>query len=92
MGKGPAREACFKVVRENADLTFLADSTYDEGKDMSAAMRRNRLHTHMHNEMQSIEIAASCVVEFPDAPWELRLELARHAGTSQGMPGCSSDD
>lgn len=44
---------------------------------MSQRMRRNRIHTHMHNEMQSIEIVAQCIADFPDAPWELRMELAR---------------
>src|SRR5215471_18089803 len=45
--------------------------------DMSEASRRQRLHQHMHNEMQSLEIAAQCLVDFPDTPWELRMELAR---------------
>ena len=31
----------------------------------------------MSNEITSLDIAAQCLVEFPDAPWELRLELAR---------------
>jgi hypothetical protein len=75
--KGPARESCFKVVQENTELSFLADPMYEQGKDMSERMRRNRLHTHMHNEMQSIEIAAQCLADFPDVPWELRLDLAR---------------
>jgi hypothetical protein len=75
--KGPAREACFAVVEDNSKLSFNADPHYEKGKDMSLVMRRNRVHTHMHNEMQSIEIAAQCLVDFPDAPWELRMELAR---------------
>lgn len=75
--KGPAREAAFTVVAENSKLSFNADPSYDNGKDMSPRMRRNRVHTHMHNEMQSIEIAAQCLADFPDAPWELRMELAR---------------
>ena len=75
--KGPAREACFTVVEENSQLSFNADPAYAKGKDMSERMRRNRVHTHMHNEMQSIEIAAQCIADFPDATWELRLELAR---------------
>src|SRR5262249_54981059 len=28
-------------------------------------------------ETRSLEIAAQCVAEFPDAPWGLRMELAR---------------
>jgi len=75
--KGPAREACFTVVDEASQLSLTSDPAYDQGKDMTARMRRNRLHGHMHNEMQSIEIAAQCLVDFPDAAWELRMELAR---------------
>jgi hypothetical protein len=75
--KGPAREACFTVVQENADLHGQAGESYEHGKDMSAAMRRHRLHTHMHGELQSIEIAAQSLVDFPEVAWELRMELAR---------------
>jgi uncharacterized ferritin-like protein (DUF455 family) len=31
----------------------------------------------MHNEMQTLEIAAQSLADFPDAPWELRMQLAR---------------
>ena len=75
--KGPAREACFRVVEENTALEARADPAVEPGKDMCDANRRNKLHTHMHNEMQSIEIAAQCLVDFPEAAWELRMELAR---------------
>lgn len=75
--KGPAREPCFTVVEDNSKLSFNAGPDYETGKDMSDSMRRNRIHTHMHNEMQSIEIAAQSLADFPDAPWELRMELAR---------------
>ena len=67
--RDPAREACFTVVHVHKDL-------YDyEG--MSDVSRRQRLHRHMHNEMQTLEIVAQGVADFPDAPWELRLQLAR---------------
>jgi len=75
--RGPAREACFTVVEENSKLSFNADPDFEKGKDMSEGMRRNRIHTHMHNEMQNLEIAAQTLVDFADAPWELRMELAR---------------
>jgi len=65
----PARENCFKVVHRAADLA--------DYSDMSEIARRQRLHKHMHNEMQSIEMAAQSLADFPDAPWELRLSLAR---------------
>jgi uncharacterized ferritin-like protein (DUF455 family) len=67
--KDPAREACFQVASIHAELHDYAD--------MSEISRRQRLHRHMHNEMQSLEIAAQSLADFPDAPWELRLELAR---------------
>jgi uncharacterized ferritin-like protein (DUF455 family) len=46
---------------------------------MSDTARREILHRHMTNEMTSVDMAAVCVAEFPDAPWELRMELARQA-------------
>jgi uncharacterized ferritin-like protein (DUF455 family) len=67
--RDPARESCFTVVQMHKDL-----HDYD---DMSEISRRQRLHRHMHNEMQTLEIAAQGLADFPDAPWELRLQLAR---------------
>ncbi len=65
----PAREPCFKVVHDAADLADFAD--------MSDVARRQRLHKHMHNEMQSLEMAAQSVADFPEAPWDVRMGLAR---------------
>jgi uncharacterized ferritin-like protein (DUF455 family) len=65
----PARESCFRVV---SDATELADHD-----DMSETARRQRLHKHMHNEMQSLEMAAQSLADFPDEPWDLRMSLAR---------------
>ena len=65
----PAREPCFRVV---SDATQLAD--YD---DMSDVARRQRVHKHMHNEMQSLEMSAQSLADFPDTPWHIRLGLAR---------------
>lgn len=67
--RDPAREACFTVVDLHKDLW-----DYD---DMSDISRRQRLHRHMHNEMQTLEIVAQNLADFPEAPWELRMELAR---------------
>jgi len=67
--RDPAREDCFTVVHLHKDL-----HDYDS---MSEVSRRQRLHRHMHNEMQTLEISAQSLVDFPDAPWELRLQLAR---------------
>ncbi len=65
----PSREPCFKVVHDAADLSDFSD--------MSQASKRQRLHKHMHNEMQSLEMAAQSLADFPDAPWDLRMCLAR---------------
>jgi uncharacterized ferritin-like protein (DUF455 family) len=65
----PARESCFKVVHDAAELADFAD--------MSDVARRQRLHKHMHNEMQSLEMAAQSVADFPEAPWDVRMGLAR---------------
>jgi uncharacterized ferritin-like protein (DUF455 family) len=67
----PAREACFTCVN--------LDSEMAEWPDMSDLSRRERLHRHMNNECGALEIAAQALADFPDAPWELRLRLARQA-------------
>jgi len=67
--RDPARESCFTVVHIHKDMHDYAD--------MSEVSMRQRLHRHMHNEMQNIEITAQSLVDFPDVPWELRMQLAR---------------
>ncbi|MGH6628660.1 MAG: DUF455 family protein [Burkholderiales bacterium] len=67
--RDPARETCFTVVQLHKDL--------HDYEDMSEVSRRQRLHRHMHNEMQTMEIAAQGLADFADAPWDLRLQLAR---------------
>jgi uncharacterized ferritin-like protein (DUF455 family) len=65
----PARDACFKVVTDQAQM-----AKHPEG---SLEARREQLHGDYNNEIQSLEIASQSLVDFPEAPWELRLELAR---------------
>jgi hypothetical protein len=67
--RDPAREACFTVVHSDAEM--------QDWPDMSPLARRERLHRHMNNEVGGLEIAAQMLVDFPEAPWELRLQLAR---------------
>ena len=67
--RDPARDDCFKTV-DTEDEMFA-------WSDMSPISRRERLHRHMNNEIGSLDIAAQCLADFPDAPWELRLQLAR---------------
>ncbi|HMH53018.1 MAG TPA: DUF455 family protein [Candidatus Acidoferrum sp.] len=66
---GPAREACFTVVTDQAEMA--------KHPDGSLLSRREQLHGDVNAEIQSLEIAAQSLADFPDAPWELRLELAR---------------
>jgi uncharacterized ferritin-like protein (DUF455 family) len=65
----PAREPCFEIVH-------LHDDVPDNGIfDLDS--RRGRIHGDVNQEVQTLEIAALCLADFPNAPWELRLELAR---------------
>jgi len=68
----PAREACFHIAQHDSEMAVFEDN-------MSEAARRERLHRHMNNEMGALEIAAQCLADFPDAPWDLRMQLARQA-------------
>ena len=65
----PAREDCFKVVHLHTELM--------DSVGMTPESMRQRLHRHMHNEMQNLEITAQTLVDFPEADWELRLQMAR---------------
>ena len=65
----PARDACFRVVRSDAEM--------EEYEGASDVARREVIHRHMSNEITSLDIAAQMLVDFPDAPWELKMELAR---------------
>lgn len=67
--RDPAREPCFQVAQ-------MGDEMF-ETSDFSEVSRRERLHRHMNNETGAIEIAAQCLVDFPEAPWDLRMQLAR---------------
>src|SRR6516165_4541910 len=67
----PQREAVFKVAQTDSDMHMYPTLT-PEGQ-------RERLHRHMNNEMGALDIAAQCLADFPDAPWELRMRLARQA-------------
>ncbi len=68
----PAREECFRVAQLDSEM-----QKFETG--MSEDARREKLHRHMNNEMGALEIAAQCLADFPDSPWELRMQLARQA-------------
>jgi len=65
----PARDPCFRLVLSDTEM-----HEYEAGHPLA---RRETVHRHMSNEITSLDIAAQCLAEFPGAPWELRLELAR---------------
>ena len=65
----PAREACFQVVTDQNQMNKFAHG--------SIGHRREMLHGDVNEEIQSLEIAAQSLVDFPDAPWEIRMQLAR---------------
>ena len=67
--RDPARESCFKVVHSHSEMCA-PNITSESG-------RREFLHRDVNNELQSIEIAAQTLVDFPEAPWALRMQLAR---------------
>ncbi|MFQ5702922.1 MAG: DUF455 family protein [Gemmatimonadales bacterium] len=67
----PVREDCFEVVDTEMEMKTWTD--------MSDVSRRERLHRHMNNELGALEIAAQCLADYPDAPWKLRMRLARQA-------------
>jgi uncharacterized ferritin-like protein (DUF455 family) len=70
-GPSPARDARF-VVRER----------WSEMDNFPAEDPRHALeflHRQMNEEVNSLEISARNLCDFPDADWELRLSMARQA-------------
>ena len=67
----PAREPCFHVVNSDAEMM--------DWPGMSDESRKERLHRHMNNECVALEIASQALVDFADAPWDLRMCIARQA-------------
>jgi uncharacterized ferritin-like protein (DUF455 family) len=65
----PAREPCFNVVNDQAQMHKSVEGSLEH--------RRELLHSSVNEEIQSIEIAAQCLADFPDEPWDIRLCLAR---------------
>ena len=65
----PARDERFTVVQLWSEMENFAPD--DPMKDAEF------LHRQMNEEINSIEMCARSLVDFPDAPWELRMEMAR---------------
>lgn len=66
---GPARDARFDVKERWSELDNL-DATNPEHQT-------EFLHRQMNEEINSIEISARNLTDFPDAPWALRMAMAR---------------
>lgn len=67
--RDPARESCFEIVHLHSEVPTV------NGLGLEA--RRRRIHREYNQEVQTLEIAALCLVDFPETHWELRMELAR---------------
>ena len=67
--RDPAREPCFEIVHLHSDVP--------SSEGLGPEARRKRMHREYNQEVQTLEIAALCLADFPEAAWELRLELAR---------------
>jgi uncharacterized ferritin-like protein (DUF455 family) len=65
----PARESCFQVVHLHHEMW--------RSVGFSPTGQRETLHREFNTEVQGMEIAAQSLVDFPDAPWALRMEIAR---------------
>jgi uncharacterized ferritin-like protein (DUF455 family) len=65
----PARDSRFAVVQLPQELCEFPPGTAD--------WCRESLHRHFNTEVQSLEIAAQSLIDFSEAPWELRLDQAR---------------
>jgi len=68
-GDGPARDSRFVVKERWAEM-----HNAPEGDPIAT---QEFLHRQMNEEVNSIEISARNLVDFPDAPWELRMAMAR---------------
>ncbi len=68
-GEAPARDARFTVVERWADCVNLPDDHPEKQLEF--------LHRQMNEELNVLENAARSLAEFTDAPWKLRMSLAR---------------
>jgi uncharacterized ferritin-like protein (DUF455 family) len=69
LAPNPARDSRFDVKDFWQDMTNLPPDHPDH--------RNEFLHRQLNEEINSIEIAARNIADFPDAPWELRMQIAR---------------
>lgn len=67
----PARESCFTIAHHESEMNARRDHSIESVRSM--------LHREYNAEAQNCEIAAQMLIDFPEAPWELRMQLARQA-------------
>ena len=67
--EGPSRDARFTVAARWVDC-----ANYPDGHPLRGI---EFLHRQMNEEVDSLECSAANLRDFPDAPWELRMSLAR---------------
>lgn len=68
-GENPARDDRFDVREAWSDLVNFPDGHPEITPEF--------LHRQMNEEINGMEISARNIVDFPDAPWELRMAMAR---------------
>jgi len=66
---GPSRDARFVVKERWAECVNLAPN--DPAREVEF------LHRQMNEEVDGMECAARMLTDFPDAPWELQMQIAR---------------
>lgn len=66
---GPARDGRFDVKEVWSEMTNFGPSDPE--------MTPEFLHRQMNEEINGMEISARNLVDFPDAPWDLRMSMAR---------------
>ena len=66
---GPARDGRFEVKDRWSEMVNLPEDHPDAGKEF--------LHRQLNEELNSLEMAARNLVDFPEADWNLRLAIAR---------------
>lgn len=68
-GPGPARDTRFTVRDVHGELVNLPADDPEATAEF--------LHRQMNEEVDGLEMSARNLTDFPDAPWELRLAIAR---------------
>jgi uncharacterized ferritin-like protein (DUF455 family) len=68
-GPEPARDARFAVRRRWQELSNFPDE--DPRREFEF------LHRQMHEEITGLENSARCLADFPEADWDLRMQMAR---------------